>query len=94
MRLLPVFLAACLFAATACSRSEAPAASSAAVAKPAVATTPGTDAQEAATPPAIAPNLLSFANGTIMPLPTDALLVTGPILMIVGSSFLVWVGVG
>ena len=94
MRLLPVFLAACLFAATACSRSEAPAASSAAVAKPAVATTPGTDAQEPATPPAIAPNLLSFANGTIMPLPTDALLVTAPILMIDGSSIQNWVGDG
>lgn len=94
MRLLPVFLAACLFAATACSRSEAPAASSAAVAKPAVATTPGTDAQEPATPPAIAPNLLSFANGTIMPLPADALLVTAPILMIDGSSIQNWVGDG
>ncbi|HSD16953.1 MAG TPA: OmpA family protein [Thermomonas sp.] len=41
-----------------------------------------------------APNLLSFANGTIMPLPFDGLLVTAPILMIDGSPIQNWVGDG
>lgn len=94
MRLLPVLLVASLLAATACSRSEAPAAASDPVTQPAVAAASGADAQESATSPAIAPNLLSFANGTIMPLPSDALLVTAPILMIDGSSIQNWVGDG
>ena len=93
MRLLPVLLASALFAAAACSRSQAPTATPSVEATPAVAMAPATDAQETASP-AISPNLLSFANGTIMPIPFDALLVTAPILMIDGSSIQNWVGDG
>lgn len=93
MRLLPVLLASALFAAAACSRSQAPTATPSVEATPAVATTPAADAQDAAAP-AVAPNLLSFANGTIMPIPFDDLLVTAPILMIDGSPIQNWVGDG
>lgn len=93
MRLLPVLLATALFAAAACSRSQAPTATPSVDATPAVATTPAADAQDAAAP-AVVPNLLSFANGTIMPLPFDDLLVTAPILMIDGSPIQNWVGDG
>ena len=93
MRPMTVLLACFLFVAVACSRSPAPAEAPTVEATPAVASAPATDAPEAASP-AIAPNLLSFANGTIMPVPFDGLLVTGPILMIDGSSIQNWVGDG
>jgi outer membrane protein OmpA-like peptidoglycan-associated protein len=93
MRLLPVLLASALFAAAACSRSQAPTAVPSGETTPAVATTPAVDAQDAAAP-VVVPNLLSFANGTIMPVPFDDLLVTAPILMIDGSSIQNWVGDG
>jgi len=93
MRLLPVLLASALFAAAACSRSQAPTATPSVEATPAVATTPAADVQDAAAPPVV-PNLLSFANGTIMPIPFDDLLVTAPILMIDGSPIQNWVGDG
>lgn len=93
MRLLPVLFACSLFAAVACSRSPTPTTTPAGDSTPAVAATPTADAQATASP-AIAPNLLSFANGTIMPLPFDGLLVTAPILMIDGSSIQNWVGDG
>ena len=93
MRLLPVLLASALFAVAACSRSQAPTATPPAEATPVVATTPAADAQDAVAP-AVVPNLLSFANGTIMPLPFDDLLVTAPILMIDGSPIQNWVGDG
>lgn len=92
MRLLPVVLVVSLFAA-ACSRTSAPPATAAVDAAPAVAPAPATDEPPTASP-AIAPNLLSFANGTIMPMPSEALLVTAPILMIDGSSIMNWVGDG
>ena len=93
MRLLPLLLAGSLLAAAACSRSPAPAAA------PAIETTPVTptaatgDAEQVASA-AVVPNLLSFANGTIMPIPFDGLLVSAPILMIDGSSIQNWVGDG
>ena len=92
MRLIPILLAGSLFGAVACSRAPAPAPAPAADVAPAVSA-PAVDAQDAAAPP-MARNLLSFANGTIMPLPSDALLVTAPILMIDGSSIQNWVGEG
>ncbi|GHC08451.1 OmpA family protein [Thermomonas carbonis] len=93
MRLLPVLLVCSMSAAVACSRSPAPTATPSAEATPAFATTPVPDVQDPAAPPVV-PNLLSFANGTIMPLPFDGLLVTAPILMIDGSSIQNWVGDG
>ena len=93
MRLLPVLLAVSLFAAVACSRSPTPDEASAVEGTPAPAAMPAADAEDAA-PPVVVPNLLSFANGTIMPIPFDDLLVTAPILMIDGSSIQNWVGDG
>ena len=93
MRLMPVLIACSMFALVACSRTPAPAEAPAVEATPATAATPATDAQEAASP-VVVPNLLSFANGTIMPIPFDDLLVTAPILMIDGSSIQNWVGDG
>lgn len=93
MRLLPVLLASALLAAAACSRSQAPTEAPPVAGTPAVATMPAADAQDVAAP-AVVPNLLSFANGTIMPLPFDDLLVTAPILMIDGSPIQNWVGDG
>ena len=93
MRLLPIVLIASLYAAAACSRTSSPPEAAAVDAAPAAASAPATDQQQAASP-AIAPNLLSFANGTIMPMPSEALLVTAPILMIDGSSIMNWVGDG
>ena len=93
MRLLPIVLIASLCAAAACSRTSSPPEAAAVDAAPAAASAPATDEQPTASP-AIAPNLLSFANGTIMPMPSEALLVTAPILMIDGSSIMNWVGDG
>ena len=93
MRLLPVLLAVSLFAAVACSRSPTPDEALAVEGTPAPAAMPAADAEDAA-PPVVVPNLLSFANGTIMPIPFDDLLVTAPILMIDGSSIQNWVGDG
>ena len=93
MRLLPIVLIASLYAAAACSRTSSPPEAAAVDAAPAAASAPATDEQPTASP-AIAPNLLSFANGTIMPMPSEALLVTAPILMIDGSSIMNWVGDG
>ena len=94
MRLIPVLLAGSLIAATGCSRSSPPAEAAAAVeATSASAEAPAADAQETASQ-AVVPNLLSFANGTIMPVAFDGLLVTAPILMIDGSPIQNWVGDG
>ena len=89
--LLPVLFAGSLFAVIACSRTPAPAEAPPAEATPAGAPTPAADApgNPAST---LAPNLLSFANGTIMPANTDAGMVIGPMLMIDGSSYQNWVG--
>lgn len=90
MRLAWLVLA-CSLASSACSRqpAAAPAEPAKSAAADAVAIAP-----TAAPPPNAAPDLLSFANGTIMPIPFDGLLVTAPILMIDGSSIQNWVGDG
>lgn len=94
MRLIPILLAGSLLATMACSRTSAPGDAPTNEAAPAVASAPASDAQVGAAAEPAPPNLLSFANGTIMPLPSDALLVTAPILMIDGSSIQNWVGDG
>ncbi|MEG3051034.1 MAG: hypothetical protein RR792_12760, partial [Thermomonas sp.] len=94
MRQMPVLLACALFLLSACSRTSAPSEVSASEATPATASAAASDAQPAAASEPASPNLLSFASGTIMPLPSDALLVTAPILMIDGSSIQNWVGDG
>lgn len=87
-----------LFALCACSKvdtappAEAPAqASAAAIPADAAAGEDAAAATEAAPP---AQNLLSFANGTIMPARFDGERVTAPILMIDGSPMQNWVGDG
>ena len=86
--------ACALFLLAACSPAPAPTAASANDAAPAAAPATTSDAPAAASAKPAPPNLLSFANGTIMPQPSDALLVTAPILMIDGSSIQNWVGDG
>ena len=99
MRLIAILLA-CTVALAVCS--QGPQAVDAAVAAPAAAS-PDTVAADAVAIDATAdaeaapdtrPNLMSFANGTVMPMPFDGLLVTAPILMIDGSAILNWVGDG
>lgn len=91
MRLMPLLFA--VIACVACSRqsAEADAAPPAIQAAPATGSAPAADVPEAI-PAVAAPNLMSFANGTIMPVSFDGLLVTAPILMIDGSSIHNWVG--
>ena len=94
MRLKSALLA-CTIALAACSGEQAPAQPTAATVAPST-TQASMAAADANAPPVknVAPNLLSFANGTIMPTPFEGLLVTAPILMIDGSSMHNWVGDG
>ena len=89
-----VTIVACLCTLTACSRQQqtaAPATPAMAAAKPTQTIAP---IASSAAAPVVQPNLLSFANGTIMPDHFEGERVTAPILMIDGSPVQNWVGDG
>lgn len=93
MRVITMIVAS-LCMLTACSRgaqTAEPAAPAMAAASPAQPTTP---VAATAAPPELQPNLLSFANGTIMLNHFEGERVTAPILMIDGAPAQNWVGDG
>jgi OmpA-OmpF porin, OOP family len=91
MRLVGSILA-CVLALSACSRQPAAAEAAPPASTPVAATAAASSAPVAEAAPNTAPNLLSFANGTIMPANSDPGMVIGPMLMIDSSSYQNWVG--